>query len=86
MNEEIIVVKQLPVIEEQLKNIKANIEEKVSSVLALKCDESTVKAIKVLRADLTKDFKELEERRKIVRRGILFASRAANGLVYRMLI
>lgn len=71
MNEEIIVVKQLPVIEEQLKNIKANIEEKVSSVLALKCDESTVKAIKVLRADLTKDFKELEERRKIVKGKIL---------------
>lgn len=68
---ELIVVKQLPVIEEQLKNIKANIEEKVAGVLALECTEGTVKAIKVLRADLTKDFKELEERRKIVKTKIL---------------
>lgn len=68
---DLIVVKQLPVIEEQLKTIKVNIEEKVSGVLALECTEGTVKAIKVLRADLTKDFKELEERRKLVKSKIL---------------
>lgn len=68
---DLIVVKQLPVIEEQLKTIKVNIEDKVSGVLALECTEGTVKAIKVLRADLTKDFKELEERRKLVKSKIL---------------
>lgn len=68
---DLIVVKQLPVIEEQLKTIKVNIEEKVSGVLALECTEGTVKAIKVLRADLTKDYKELEERRKLVKSKIL---------------
>lgn len=68
---DLFVVKQLPVIEEQLKTIKVNIEDKVSGVLALECTEGTVKAIKVLRADLTKDFKELEERRKLVKSKIL---------------
>ena len=68
---ELIVVKQLPVIEEQLKNIKANIEEKVAGVLALECTEETFREIKALRADLTKEFKSLEERRKIVKAKIL---------------
>lgn len=67
----LIVVKQLPVIEEQLKTIKADIEHKVSGVLALECTEGTVKAIKVLRADLNKDFKGLEKRRKLVKSKIL---------------
>ncbi len=67
----LIVVKQLPVIEEQLKTIRADIEHKVSGVLALECTEGTVKAIKVLRADLNKDFKDLEERRKFVKSKIL---------------
>lgn len=67
----LIVVKQLPVIEEQLKTIRADIEHKVSGVLALECTEGTVKAIKVLRADLNKDFKGLEERRKFVKSKIL---------------
>lgn len=71
MENEIIVIKQLPIIEEQLKSIKADIEAKISTALALKCDDETVKSIKVLRADLTKDFKKLEERRKMVKRKIL---------------
>lgn len=68
---QLIVVKQLPVIEEQLKTIRAEIEQKVSGVLALACTEGTVKAIKVLRADLNKNFKDLEERRKFVKSKIL---------------
>lgn len=69
--DDLIVIKQLPVITEQLKTIKANIESKISSVLALDCNEGTVKAIKVLRADLSKDFKTLEERRKLVKSKVL---------------
>lgn len=79
---ELIVVKQLPVIEEQLKTIKANIESKVANVLALDCNEGTVKAIKVLRADLTKDFKDLEERRKFVKNTIM-APYEAFDVVYK---
>lgn len=67
----LITIKQLPIIEEQLKSIEANIKSKVSGVLALECTESTVKAIKVLRADLNKDFAELEERRKLVKKKVM---------------
>ena len=67
----LITIKQLPIIEEQLKSIEANIKSKVSGVLALECTENTVKAIKVLRADLNKDFAELEERRKLVKKKVM---------------
>lgn len=69
--ESLIVVKQLPVIEEQLKSIKAVIEKKVANVLALDCNEKTVNAIKVLRTDLRKDFEELEQRRKLVKNKVM---------------
>lgn len=69
--DELIVIKQLPVIEEQLRGIKEIIESKVAGVLALGCTESTVSAIRTLRADLTKDFKILEEKRKLVKAKIL---------------
>lgn len=69
--DELIVVKQLPVIEEQLRGIKEMIESKVAGVLSLDCTESTVSAIRTLRADLTKDFKALEEKRKFVKAKIL---------------
>ena len=71
MDEQLITIKQLPIIEEQLKSIEANIKNKVSGVLALECTENTVKAIKVLRADLNKDFAELEERRKLVKKKVM---------------
>lgn len=69
--DDFIVIKQLPVIEERLRTIKEKIKAKISGVLALKCSEETIKAIKVLRADLNKDFKNLEERRKLVKNKIL---------------
>ena len=66
----LITVKQLPIIAEQLKSVKPFIENKVEAVLALGCNEDTVKAIKVLRAELNKIFKKFEERRKIVKQTV----------------
>ncbi|HIZ55156.1 MAG TPA: DUF1351 domain-containing protein [Firmicutes bacterium] len=68
---EIIVVKQLPVIEEQLKSIKAQIQDKISKALVMECTEDNVKQIKAMRADLSKDFNFLESRRKEVKNRIL---------------
>ena len=68
---ELIEVIQLPIIKQHLQDIKADIEDKVSKVLALECNESTVKAIKVLRADLNKDLAELEVRRKEVKSAVM---------------
>lgn len=70
-NAELIVVKQLPVIEEQLARIKSEIEKSVSSALSLACTEDTYKEIKKARASLNKEFTELENRRKIVKKAVL---------------
>lgn len=71
MQNEIIVVKQLPVIEEQLQNIKTEITAKVEQALNLACNEETVKNVKTVRAELNKEFKAFEERRKEVKKAVL---------------
>lgn len=69
--DEIIIVKQLPIIEERLKEISEQSQQKVSAALAMTCTEDTVKSVKALRADLSKDFQELEKKRKDVKGKIL---------------
>ena len=71
MNNEIIVVKQLPIIEEQLKRIREDVEKKTEMALSMVCTEDTVKEIKRLRADLGKEFKEFEDKRKEVKAAVL---------------
>lgn len=69
--EELIIVKQLPVIEENLKKISLEIDEKVERATSLICNEDTVKEVKKVRADLTAEFKELETQRKFVKEKVL---------------
>lgn len=71
MEQGLIVVKQLPVIEERLKTIKSQIESQTKAALGLECSEDTVKEIKKVRTSLGKSFKELEEQRKAVKSRIL---------------
>lgn len=71
MNSELIVVRQLPVIEEQLQQIKASIEARVGELLSLVCTEDTYKAVKKARTELNKEYGELESRRKEVKAAIL---------------
>lgn len=71
MIKDLIEIKQLPVIEEQLKNVSAVIDERVKNATSLVCTEETVKTIKELRAELNKDYKEFETQRKIVKEQVL---------------
>lgn len=71
MSEELIIVKQLPVIEEHLREIKEAVANRVQAVLDLECNEGTYKEVKKARADLSKEFAILEENRKTVKRAIL---------------
>lgn len=68
---DLIIVKQLPQIEEHLKELSAEIDKKVESAKSLVCTEESVKTIKQVRADLNKEFKELEMQRKNVKEQIL---------------
>ncbi len=71
MNNEIIVVKQLPEIEERLQEIKADITERVKNAMSLACTEDTVKEIKAIRAELNKEFAYWEEKRIEVKKAIM---------------
>lgn len=71
MNNEIMIVKQLPVIEEQLKLIRAGIEEKISLALHMVCTDENYKEIKKLRADLKHDFEVYEGKRKEIKKAVL---------------
>lgn len=68
---EIIEVKQLPIIVEQLQTIKADVTARVNDALSLDCTEDTVKAVKNARSDLNKEFKDWEARRGEVKRAIM---------------
>lgn len=71
MNDNLIIVRQLPVIEDQLLQVKASIESRVSEALSLACTEDTYKAVKKARSELNKEYAELERRRKEVKASIL---------------
>lgn len=69
--QDLIVVKQLPQIEEHLKELSLEVDKKVEKTKGLVCTEENVKTIKQIRADLNKEFKEVEVQRKIVKEQIL---------------
>ena len=71
MNNEVIVVKQLPEIEERLQTIKADVTERVNEAMSLVCAEDTVQAVKKRRAELNSEFKDWEEKRKEVKKVIM---------------
>lgn len=71
MDNELIIVKQLPVIEDQLAAVKASITERVNQALSLVCTEDTYKDVKKVRSDLNKEYAELEARRKEVKAAVM---------------
>lgn len=71
MIENLIVIKQLPQIEEHLKDLSSEIDVKVKNAKNLVCTEESVKTVKQVRADLNNDFKTLEAQRKKVKEQIL---------------
>lgn len=68
---EIIVVKQLPVIVEQLQTIKAEVTERVNAAMNLVCNEDTIQTVKKIRTELNKEFGGWEEKRKEVKKAIM---------------
>ena len=70
-NQDLIIIEQLPVIKEQLKKVSEEIDIKVENAKKLVCTEENVKTIKQVRADLNKEFKEVEQQRKMVKEQIL---------------
>ncbi len=69
--QDLIIVKQLPQIEEHLKELSIQIDEKVNNAKSLVCTEENVKTIKQVRADINKEFKDIEQQRKLVKEQVL---------------
>ena len=61
----------MPIIEDQLRQVKASVDARVAQVLALACTEATYKDVKKARAELNKEFQDLEARRREVKKAIL---------------
>lgn len=68
---EIIVVKQLPVIVEQLAQVKEAVIQRVQTATSLVCTDDTVKEVKKARAELNNEFKAWEEKRKEVKTAVM---------------
>lgn len=67
----LIQVAQLPIIAERLYLVKESVEATVKEAASMICTADTVQAVKAKRAELRKQFDELEEQRKAVKLAIL---------------
>lgn len=68
---DLIVVEQLPIIREQLHALKTRWDARVNEAASLVCTEDTVQAVKAARTELNREFSDLEERRKTVKKAVL---------------
>ena len=64
-------VVQLPVIEEHLRMMKAEVERRTSAAMALVCTDETLAQVRGVRAELNNVFKEMEEQRKAVKKAVM---------------
>lgn len=71
MSNEIIAVKQLPVIVEQLAQVREAVVKRVETATSLVCTDETVKEVKKARAELNAEFKAWEEKRKEVKTAVM---------------
>lgn len=69
--DELVRVKQLPIIEEQLRAMKETIEQQTSEAMRLVCTADTIQTVKDMRADLNRKFNALEDARKNVKKQIM---------------
>lgn len=67
MENELMVVQQLPIIQQQLASVKDKLSERLEQIQKLDCTEETRAECKNLRAALTKEFNAFETRRKEIK-------------------
>lgn len=69
--ESLIVVKQLPVIEEQLRTLKDRWDQRALDAEAMVCTEDTIQAVKTFRSEMRKEFDEVEALRKAAKQAVM---------------
>ena len=71
MNNNLIVLEQVPIISEQLKLVSEEISKKTSEAINLECTEDNKNIVKKTRTELSKEFQELENKRKELKNEII---------------
>lgn len=71
MQDNLIVVSQLPIITQHLNLVAEEIKQKTETAKSLVCTADTLKTVKATRADLNKEFNALEEMRKAVKTAVM---------------
>ena len=66
-----ITCAQPPVIAENLSSVRQNLEAVLAEVSTLPLDDESLKYVKQIRANLSKDFEQLETQRKAVKRQVM---------------
>lgn len=67
----IIQVVQLPIITEQLHTLKDKWEQRAADAKVMVCNEDTIQIVKKFRADINKEFEQMEELRKAVKETVM---------------
>lgn len=62
---------QLPVIEERLRDLKEATERRTDQAMSMVCAPDTLAAVKTVRAELNREFAEMEAQRKAVKAAIM---------------
>lgn len=70
-NQELVVLKQLPIIEEQLIKVSEEIDDKLEIAKSLVCSEENKNTVKQLRTSFMKEFDDWEEKRKDIKNKII---------------
>lgn len=68
---QVINLKQLPIIEERLRDVKAKIEQRTSAVMALAVTEETRADVKKIRTEIRKELEGYEAQRMAVKNAIM---------------
>lgn len=67
----LIQVVQLPIITEQLHTLKDKWEQRAADAKAMVCNEDTIQSVKKFRADINREFEQVEELRKAVKETVM---------------
>lgn len=68
---DLIIVRQLPVIEEKLHDLKTLWEQRAYDAESMVCTADTIQAVKAFRADMRKEFEDVEAMRKQAKQEVL---------------
>lgn len=68
---DLIQVVQLPIIAEQLQTLRARWEQRAADAEAMVCTEETIQAVKAFRAEMRKEFDDVEVLRKAVKKAVM---------------